>query len=72
MAGNWIADATSKNKGAFSAAAKRAGQSTAAHAKSVLANPDASPTQKKRAALAKTLMAMRRHKKVKKAGKKKD
>lgn len=38
-----------KNRGKFTAAAKRAGQSVQEHAKSVLNDPNATPLQKKRA-----------------------
>jgi hypothetical protein len=38
-----------ENKGKFTASAKKAGKSVQAHAKSVLANPKATPLQKKRA-----------------------
>jgi hypothetical protein len=38
-----------ENKGKFTASSKRAGQSVQQHAKSVLANPKATPLQKKRA-----------------------
>jgi hypothetical protein len=38
-----------ENKGKFTASAKKAGKSVQAHARSVLANPKASATQKKRA-----------------------
>ena len=38
-----------KNRGKFKAAAKKAGKSTQAYASSVLSNPNASPTLKKRA-----------------------
>ena len=38
-----------ENKGKFKASAKKAGKSVQAHARSVLANPKASATQKKRA-----------------------
>lgn len=69
MAGNWIAEATSRHKGAFAAKAKAAGMSTSAYAKSMAGSPNASASTKKQAVLAKTLMAMHRHKKVKKAGK---
>ncbi len=37
------------NRGKFTASSKRAGQSVQGHAKSVLANPNASATEKKRA-----------------------
>lgn len=56
---NWIAGAT-KNKGAFSRAAKRAHMSTAAYATKVLKKGSkASSTMKRRANLAKTLSKMR-------------
>ena len=52
----WIAKATSKNKGKFSAAAKKAGMSTAAYAKKVTKKGSKSSTKLKREAnLAKTL-----------------
>ena len=38
-----------KNRGKFSASARKAGQSVQEHAKSVLNNPNATPLQKKRA-----------------------
>ena len=38
-----------KNRGKFTSAAKRAGQSVQEHARSVLNNPNATPLQKKRA-----------------------
>ena len=38
-----------KNRGKFSASARKAGQSVQEHAKSVLNNPNATPVQKKRA-----------------------
>jgi hypothetical protein len=38
-----------KNKGKFTASAKKAGESVQSHAASVLANPKATPLQKKRA-----------------------
>mgnify|MGYP003692925421 FL=1 len=38
-----------KNRGKFSASARKAGQSVQEHAKSVLNNPNATPKQKKRA-----------------------
>ena len=38
-----------KNRGKFTAAAKRAGQSVQEHARSVLNDPNATPLQKKRA-----------------------
>ena len=54
--GNWIADATSKNKGAFSAQAKAAGEGTQQFASDVLKpGSQASGRTKKRAALARTL-----------------
>jgi hypothetical protein len=37
------------NRGKFTASSKRAGQSVQGHAKSVLADPNASATEKKRA-----------------------
>jgi hypothetical protein len=37
------------NRGKFTASSKKAGQSVQAHAKSVLANPNASAKEKKRA-----------------------
>lgn len=53
MAKNWIAKATSKNKGKFSAKAKRAGMSTAAYAKK---EAGAGGTLGHEAVLAETLM----------------
>lgn len=50
---NWIAEATSKNKGAFRAQAKAAGKSTAAFAAQ---NVSSKGTLGKRARLAQTLM----------------
>jgi hypothetical protein len=38
-----------KNKGKFTASAKKVGKSVQSHAAAVLADPKASPTQKKRA-----------------------
>lgn len=38
-----------ENRGKFTASAKKAGKSVQAHARSVLANPKATATQKKRA-----------------------
>jgi hypothetical protein len=38
-----------KNKGKFTASAKKAGKSVQAHAQAVLNDPNATPTQKKRA-----------------------
>ena len=38
-----------KNRGKFTASAKKAGKSVQAHARSVLKNPKATPLQKKRA-----------------------
>ena len=56
MAKQWIASATKKNKGKFSAAAKKAGMSTAAYAKKVTKKGSKSSTKlKKEANLAKTL-----------------
>mgnify|MGYP001558972029 FL=1 len=58
MAGKyWIAAATAHNKGAFSAAAKRAGKSTAEYAQE---KKSASGRMGKRARLAMTLMRMRK------------
>ena len=60
----WIQKATSKNKGAFSAKAKRAHMSTTAYANKVLRKGSKASTRTKRqAALAKTLAKMRRRKK---------
>lgn len=58
MAGkkNWIAGATKNAHGQFAAKAKKAGMSTAAYANKVIASKTASPTLKKQARLAKTLM----------------
>jgi hypothetical protein len=56
---NWIAKATSKNKGKFSAKAKAAGMSTAAYAAKVTKKGSKASTQTKREAfLAKTLARM--------------
>ena len=53
---NWIAEATSKHKGAFGKQAAKAEMSTAAFANKVSADPDEySATTVKRANLAKTL-----------------
>jgi len=41
-----------KNEGKFTAAAKKAGQTVQQHAKSVLANPNSTALQKKRAVFA--------------------
>jgi hypothetical protein len=54
---NWIAKATSKHKGSFSAAAKRAGKSTQEFAEE---KSGASGTIGKRARLALTLSKMRK------------
>ena len=54
---NWIEKATSKNKGSFSAAAKKAGKSTAEYASE---KDDAKGVIGKRARLAETLMSMRK------------
>lgn len=52
----WIEKATSKNKGAFTAQAKKAGMSVGGYATKVLSkNSKASSKTKKRAVLAKTL-----------------
>ena len=57
VAKQWIAKATSKNKGAFGKQAKRAGMSTAAFAaKSLRKGSSASTRTKRRASLARTLM----------------
>ncbi len=57
MAKHWIAEATSKNKGAFSAKAKRAGMSTAAYAdKEVAPGSEAPAKTKRQAVLAERLM----------------
>lgn len=50
-----------KNRGKFTASAKRAGQSVQEHARSVLNNPNATPLQKKRANFARN--AAKWHKK---------
>ncbi len=56
----WIEKATAKHKGSFKAAAKRAGKSTSAYAKSVLKKGSgASAKMKKKASLAKTLSKIR-------------
>lgn len=57
MAEHWIAKATSKNKGKFSAKAKRAGMSTAAYARK---EAGAGGTLGKEANLAETLARVRR------------
>lgn len=65
MAGNkkWIQGAI-KHPGAFSAQAKRAGMSTGAYAKQVLApGSKATATTKRRARLAQTLTGMHKKKK---------
>ena len=54
---NWIAGATAKNKGAFSASAKRAGKSTKAYAQE---HKGDAGTTGKRARLALTLMGMKK------------
>jgi hypothetical protein len=60
MAGNWIKGAI-KKPGAFKAQAKKAGKSTAGYATQVLKkNSKASTKTKRRAALARTLMGMRK------------
>lgn len=61
MAKKWIQKATSKNKGAFRAKAKRAGMSTSAYARHVLRrNSRASTKTKRQARLAITLGKMRK------------
>ena len=56
---NWIQKATSKNKGAFTKQAKRAGMSTQAYAKKVLKpGSRATATTKRRASLARTLSGL--------------
>lgn len=55
---NWIAKATSKNKGSFSASAKKAGMSTKAFAQK---KKDSGGTTGKRANLAMTLMGFNKH-----------
>ena len=55
---NWIAGATSKNKGSFRAAAKKHGESTHEYAEK---EKDASGKVGKRARLALTLMGMHKH-----------
>ena len=63
---NWIKGAI-KHPGAFSAKAKAAGMSTAAYARKVLKEgSNASPTTKKQARLALTLMGMSKKKKKRK------
>jgi hypothetical protein len=54
---NWIEKATSKNKGSFGAAAKKAGKSTAEYADE---KSDASGVMGKKARLAKTLMSFKK------------
>ena len=56
----WIQKATSRNKGSFSAAAKKAGKTTAQYAKEKASAPG---TLGKRARLAKTLMGISKAKK---------
>lgn len=46
-----------KNRGKFTASAKKAGQSVQEHARSVLNNPNATPLQKKRANFARNAKA---------------
>jgi hypothetical protein len=58
VAGNWIAEATSKHKGAFSSAAQKHHMGTAAYAKKEAHAPG---VLGKRARLAQTLMGMRHH-----------
>ena len=58
---NWIGKASASmkrrgTKGTFSKAAQKAGMSTCAYANKVLANPKASPLQKKRANFARNAM----------------
>jgi len=61
MAKNWIQRAV-KHPGAFAKKAKAAGMTTAQFARRVLANPrHYSPTTRRQAALAKALLAMRKH-----------
>ena len=55
--GNWIEKATSKNKGAFSAKAKKAGESTSAYAASKSSAPG---KLGKEARLAETLGKLRK------------
>ena len=57
---NWIGPAVKRMEkkgtvGKFSASAKRAGMSTSAYANKVLANKNASPTQRKRANFARNV-----------------
>lgn len=60
----WIAKATAKNKGAFSAKAKKAGMSTHEYAEKVTAKGSKASTRTKRQAnLARTLESMRKKKK---------
>lgn len=54
---NWIGKATANNKGSFSGAAKKAGESTAEYASE---KSGAKGKLGKRARLAQTLMAMRK------------
>lgn len=54
-----------QNKGKFTASAKKSGQSVQAHAASVLANPNASPTEKKRANFARNAAKWNKGKKRK-------
>lgn len=65
----WIQGAI-KHPGSFSSAAKKAGMSTSAYARKVAADPHASSKMKKKANLAKVLMAMHSRRKMnKKRGK---
>ena len=49
-----------ENRGKFTASSKRAGQSVQAHAKSVLANPNASTKEKQRANFARNARKWRK------------
>jgi hypothetical protein len=52
-----------ENKGKFTASAKKAGKSVQAHAQAVLNDPDATPTQKKRANFARNAAKWKKGKK---------
>ena len=52
-----------ENKGKFTASAKKAGKSVQAHAQAVLNDPDATPTQKKRANFARNAKKWKKGKK---------
>ena len=52
-----------ENKGKFTASAKKAGKSVQSHAQAVLNDPDATPTQKKRANFARNAAKWKKGKK---------